>query len=79
MDFVLQRAGAAGVDLQTAEGWTPAHLAGFLGNMDSLNMLVEHGADLVTKRHNHKMSCLDEIVRNDNADLLECVFPLVQS
>jgi ankyrin repeat protein len=44
--------------------------------MDSLSLLIEHGADLAGKRHNHKMSCLDEIVRNDNATLLECVFPL---
>jgi hypothetical protein len=47
--------------------------------MDSLNLLIEHGADLANKKHNHKMSCLDEIVRNDNSDLLGCVFPLYQN
>jgi hypothetical protein len=39
--------------------------------------LFENGADLVGKKHNHKMSCVDEIVRNDNAELLECIYPSV--
>lgn len=64
--------------MQNTDGWTPSHLASFLGNMDSLNLLTEHGADLAGKRHNHKMSCLDEIIRNDNAELLACVYPLYQ-
>jgi ankyrin repeat protein len=50
-----------------------------MGNFDSLNLLHEHGADLANKKHNHKMSCLDEIVRNDNVELLECVYPLYQN
>jgi ankyrin repeat protein len=55
------------------KGWTPAHLASFLGNFDALNLLIEYGANLHIK-HNHGMTCLDEIVRNDNRDLFECVF-----
>ena len=47
------------------QGWTPAHLAAFLGNFDSLNLLIENGADLC-KYHNSKMNCFDEIIRNDN-------------
>ena len=47
-----------------------------MGNFDSLNLLYEKGADLANKKHNHKMSCLDEIVRNDNVDLFECIYPL---
>ena len=39
---------------------------------------MEQGADLVKVKHAHKMSCLDEIVRNDNAVLLECIYPLYQ-
>lgn len=54
-------------------------MASFLGNFDSLSLLLEHGADLIGKKHNHKMSPLDEIVRNDNAALLECVYPLYQN
>jgi len=54
-------------------------LASFLGNFESLSLLLENGADLIGKKHNHKMSPLDEIVRNDNADLLECVYPLFQN
>ena len=51
-------------------------MASFLGNFDSLSLLLEHGADLIKVKHTHKMSSLDEIVRNDNAALLECVYPL---
>jgi ankyrin repeat protein len=50
-----------------------------MGNFDSLNLLLEKGADLANKKHNHKMSCLDEIVRNDNVDLLECVYPIYKN
>lgn len=48
-----------------------------MGNFDSLSLLIDHGADLVNKKHAHKMSCVDEIVRNDNAELLECVYPFI--
>lgn len=48
-------------------------MAAFLGNFDSLNLLIEHGADL-SKKHNHDMTCFDEIIRTDNKDLLECVY-----
>ena len=44
-----------------------------MGNMDSLSLLIDNGADL-TLRHNHNMTVYDEIIRNDNSDLLECVY-----
>jgi len=56
------------------EGWTPAHLAGFLNNYDSLNLLIEYGADLCAKREGSSMKVYEEIVRADNADLLECIY-----
>ena len=37
------------VDIQNEEGWTPAHLAGFLNNFDSLNLLIERGSDICIK------------------------------
>jgi len=48
-------------------------LASFMGNFDSLNLLIENGADL-SKRNQQEMSSFDEILRNDNKDLFECVF-----
>jgi ankyrin repeat protein len=49
-----------------------------LGNFDSLNLLIDAGADL-TKKHNHDMTCFDEIIRTDNKDLLECVYHLTKN
>ena len=80
VDFILesvedpQRA----VNTATDEGWTPAHFAGFLNNFDSLNLLLEAGADL-SKQSNVGMSVVDEIIRVDNADLFECIFPIVKN
>ena len=65
------------LNLTNREGWTPAHLAGALNNFDSLNLLMEYGASIVVK-HDHKLSCYEEIVRSDNADLLECIYPFVE-
>lgn len=62
-------------NIKTADGWTPAHYAGFLGNFDSLNLLIENGADLKA-RNSNQLSTFDEIVRNDHAELFECVWPL---
>mmetsp|Transcript_2997 Transcript_2997/g.5067 ORF Transcript_2997/g.5067 Transcript_2997/m.5067 type:complete len:177 (-) Transcript_2997:604-1134(-) len=74
LDYLIGLKLIESVDLQNAEGWTPAHLSGFLNNFDSLNLLMEHGADLSVK-HLQKMSVYEEIIRNDNADLLECIYP----
>ena len=60
------------------EGWTPGHFAGFLNNFDSLNLLIENGADLRLKNRNG-LSCFDEVVRSDNADLFECVWPYAKN
>jgi ankyrin repeat protein len=61
------------VNIRNKEGWTPAHLAGFLNNFDALNLLMEHGADICAK-HDNKLKVYEEIVRADNADLLECIY-----
>ena len=49
------------VNTKSRDGWTPAHLAAFLGNFDSLNLLIEQGANLFDK-HNHNMTVFDEII-----------------
>ena len=36
--------------------------------------MIEHGADL-TKRNDAEMNCFDEVIKEDNLDLLECIWP----
>jgi len=64
-------------NLANYEGWTAAHFAGFLNNFDALNLLIENGAEL-TSLNKSGLSCFDEIVRSDNADLMECVWPFAK-
>lgn len=64
--------------MENMEGWTPAHLAGVLNNFDSLNLLIENGAD-ITKKHQGNLSTYEEMVRCDNAELLECIYPLIKA
>lgn len=63
--------------MKNNDGWTPAHLAGFLNNFDSMNLLIENGANIGEPNNNH-LNVYEEMVRADNADLLECIFPLVK-
>ena len=46
--------------------------------MDSLNLLIEYGADMSLK-DNSNMNTFDEIVRNDHKDLFECIYPYTRS
>ena len=80
VDFILNSVEdpKRAVNIATNEGWTPSHFAGFLNNFDSLNLLLEHGSDL-GKESNVGMSVVDEIIRVDNADLFECIFPHVKN
>ena len=73
LDYALNLNQHTTVDMRNEEGWTPAHLAGYLNNFDSLNLLLENGADLQAKS-SHGMSVYHEIIRADNGDLLECVY-----
>jgi len=41
-----------------------------------LNLLIEEGCDL-KKTHNYNMTVVDEIIRSDNRDLLNCIYKLV--
>lgn len=54
LDYILTTVDNAQnvANIKTVDGWTPAHYAGFLGNFDSLNLLLEHGADLKLKNVN---------------------------
>ena len=66
-------------NMQSKDGWSPSHLAGFLSNFDSLNLLIEHGAQLTDKNNNGQfyrfcLTTFDEIIRHDHAELLECVW-----
>jgi len=37
------------VNRKNSDGWIPAHMAAFLNNFDSLNLLLENGADLLQR------------------------------
>ncbi|CDW79760.1 ankyrin repeat protein [Stylonychia lemnae] len=78
LDYVIKKKETNSIDLVNQDGWTPAHLASFLGNFDALNLLIENGSDL-SRKHFHNMNCFDEIVRNDNKDLFECVYTLTKN
>ena len=80
VDFILQNVDnpTRAVNIKTTEGWTPGHFAGFFNNFDSLNLLLESGADM-SIRNSSNMSGFDEIVRNDHKDLLECVWPYAKN
>jgi len=80
IDFICEQLGddaKSATNVRNNEGWTPTHLAAFLGNFDSMNLLLENGADL-TKPNDSGMSPYEEIIRSDHADLLECVYPLMK-
>lgn len=62
LDYVIKSQKVKNVDIKSNDGWTPAHSASFLGNFDSLNLLLENGANLADQ-HNEKMDCVDEIIR----------------
>ena len=77
VDYIMSESGLmpeSVANLKNHEGWTPAHFAGFLSNFDSLNLLIENGADCSFKNKNG-LSTFDEIIRNDHQELLECVWP----
>ena len=49
------------------------HLAAYMNNFDALNLLLEHGGNLL-KKNQAGMSSLEEMIIKDNSDLLSCVF-----
>ena len=64
------------IDIQSTDGWTPAHLSGMMGNLDMTNYLIEKKADLF-KKSAQGMSVVDEIIRSDHADLLGCIYDIL--
>lgn len=49
------------------------HVACFEQNLDAVNLLLEEGADL-EKRHNDKLTPVQEMIRCDHVDLLSCLY-----
>ena len=49
IDYLLKLNKHITVDMQTANGFTPAALACMGNRFDSLNLLLEHGADMMIK------------------------------
>jgi ankyrin repeat protein len=79
MDFIIKNLPNKKefINRKNFEGWIPAHIAAFLNNFDSLNLLLENGADLITK-NDSGMTPIDEIIRNDHKDLLSCVYEKIR-
>jgi ankyrin repeat protein len=75
LDYALKlREGTTSIDSMTEEGFSPAHVACLRSYFDALNLLIEHGADL-TKRNGHESTCFDELLKTDNLELFECIYP----
>ena len=64
-------------NVKNHDGWSPCHFAGFLNNFDALNLLIENGGD-PSKKNKNGLTSFDEIIRNDHAELLECVWPFAK-
>lgn len=58
------------IDMEDGNGWTPAISASYLNNMDSLNLLIENGADL-THSDKSEYNAYEHMVSNDLKDMLE--------
>jgi ankyrin repeat protein len=46
------------VDIESIHGGTPASIASANGSMDCLNLLIEHGADIKSKKANCLMAMI---------------------
>ena len=62
LDYLVKTNSAPGVDFLMNDRTTPAHCASARGCFDSLNYLVEHGADLCRRNEMH-FTCFDEIIK----------------
>ncbi len=51
IDYIVKSLGdkANAVNRENVDGWTPVHIASHLNNFDSLNLLIEHGGNLMKK------------------------------
>lgn len=73
LDYALKLKQHSTLNIKNEDGWTPAHMAGFLNNFDALNLLIENGAD-ISAVNNNNLSVYEEITRADHAELLECIY-----
>ena len=73
LDLAIQQKQHDTVDMVTSEGWTPAQHAAFLCCIDSLSLLMEHGADLTASNAGGNCS-FDHIVAADHVELLEILW-----
>lgn len=79
MDFMIrcmetEQARKDFVNMQGVDGNTAAHVAGFMGYFDALNLLIENGADLNLRDESFNESVFDLIVQQDRVDLFKCVY-----
>lgn len=73
LDLAISQKEHVTIDILTEEGWTPAHHAAFIENLDALSLLVENGANL-SVRNKNGMCTFDQILSSDNVTLLEILW-----
>ncbi|CAI2374403.1 unnamed protein product [Moneuplotes crassus] len=78
LNYLLENRPTKSIDIENAEGWTPAHFAAFMNAYDSLNLLIEHGANLWHK-HQHNHDVFEEIIRSNDENFLGCVYDIYTS
>ena len=49
LNYTIEHMDSKSVDILNEEGWSPLHLAAFMGAMDSSSLLIENKADLRLK------------------------------
>jgi len=65
------------INSKNNDGLTPGHFAAGLENFDALSLLLENGAD-PTIESQPLNNVFSELIVNDHADLLSCVWHLTK-
>jgi ankyrin repeat protein len=74
LDYAIRHHRHYNIDMQSTDGFTPLHTAAYLNNFDSVNLLLEKGADLLVE-NKEGSNTYGQLIIQDHSDLLECVYP----
>lgn len=59
--------------MRTDGGWTPAHHASFMGHMDALSVLMDHGANLELA-NDEQINAYGHMIKADHVELFELFY-----